>query len=64
MQAMGLVQFGTAGGCHAFDPLETPIDSVTLVLYLGGVESTAGHQAVGLAVQVFQAVLEKQRSQE
>lgn len=57
MQAMGLVQLGSPRGRHALDLLETTVDGVALVLHLGGVEGTAGHQAVGLAVQVLQAIL-------
>lgn len=57
MQAVGLVQPGSPGGRHALDLLETAVDGVPLVLHLGGVEGTAGHQAVCLAVQVLQAIL-------
>lgn len=57
VQAMGFIQLGSPGGCHALDLLETTVDGVPLVLYLGGVEGTAGHQAVCLAVQVLQAIL-------
>lgn len=58
MQAVGLIQLCTASSCHALDPLEALINSVSLLLYLGGVKSTAGHQAVSLAIQVLQAILE------
>lgn len=54
---MGFIQLGSPGGCHALDLLETTVDCVPLVLHLGGVKSTAGHQTVGLAVQVLQTVL-------
>lgn len=57
MQAMGFIQLGSPGGRHALDLLEAPVDGVPLVFYLGGVEGTAGHQAVCLAVQVLQAIL-------
>lgn len=57
VQAMGFIQLGSPGGCHALDLLETTIDGVPLVLHLGGVKGTAGHQAVCLAVQVLQAIL-------
>ena len=57
MQAMGLVQLGSPGGRHALDLLETTVDGIPLILYLGGVEGTAGRQAVCLAVQVLQAIL-------
>lgn len=57
VQAMGFIQPGSPGGRHALDLLETTVDSVPLVFHSGGVEGTAGHQAVCLAVQVLQAIL-------
>lgn len=63
MQAVRLVQLGAAGGCHVLDSLETSVDGIALVLHLGGVKSTAGHQAIGLAVEVLQAVLERYKAE-
>lgn len=63
MQAVGLVQLGAAGSCHALDPLEAPVYCFTFILYLGGIESTAGHQTVSLAVQVLQPILETWRKE-
>lgn len=57
VQAVGLVELGATRCGHALDALEAAVDGLTLVLHLGGVEGTAGHQAVSLAVQVLQAVL-------
>lgn len=63
MQAVRLVELRTAGSCHALDSLEAPIYSFTFILYLGGIESTAGHQTVSLAVQVLQPILETWRKE-
>lgn len=57
VQAVGLAEPGAAAPRQALDPGETPVDGVTLLLHLRGVEGVAGHQAVGLAVQVLQTVL-------
>lgn len=57
VQAMGLAQFCSSGGCHALDLLKASIDGVPLLFHLGGVEGTASHQAVSLAVQVLQTIL-------
>lgn len=58
MQAVGLVELGAATGGHALDLREAAVDSVTLFLHLRGVEGVAGHQAVSLAIQVLQAILQ------
>lgn len=58
VQAVALVELGTAGAGHALDALEAPVDGLAFVLHLGRVKGTAGHQAVSLAVQVLQAVLD------
>lgn len=58
MQAVGLVEFGAAASCHALDLGEAAVDGVALVLHLRGVEGVAGHQAVGLAVQILQTILQ------
>lgn len=58
MQAVGLGQLCTAGSCHALNPLKAPIDGLAFILYLGSIESAAGHQAVGLTVQILQTILE------
>lgn len=50
MQAVGLVEFSPTAHSHTLDLGEAAIDSVALVLYLRGVESIAGHQAVSLAI--------------
>lgn len=57
VQAVALVELGAAGAGHALDALEAPVDGLAFVLHLGRVKGTAGHQAVSLAVQVLQAVL-------
>jgi hypothetical protein len=57
VQAVGLAELGSPGGRHALDLLEAPVDGVPLLLHLGSVKGAAGHQAVCLAVQVFQAIL-------
>ena len=57
VQAVGLAQFRSSGGGHALDLLEASIDGVPLLFHLGGVEGTASHQAVSLAVQVLQTIL-------
>lgn len=58
MQAMGLIKFSPTAGGHALDLGEAAIDSITLVLHLRGVEGIAGHQAVSLAVQILQTILQ------
>jgi len=58
MQTVGLVQLCTAGSCHTLNPLEAPINGLTFILYLGCIESAAGHQTVSLTVQVLQTILE------
>lgn len=57
VQAVRLVELGAAAGSHALDLGEASVDGVALVLDLGGVEGCAGRQAVGLAIQVLQAIL-------
>lgn len=57
VQAVGLAQPGAAAPRQALDLGEAPVDGVALLLHLRGVEGVAGHQAVGLAVQVLQTVL-------
>ena len=57
VQAVGLAQLCSSGGCHVLDLLEATIDGVPFLFHLGGVEGTAGHQTVGLAVQVLQTIL-------
>lgn len=57
MQTMRLVQLGTASTGHALDLGKASVHGVTLVLDLRGVESAADHQAVSLAVEIFQTVL-------
>lgn len=61
VQAVGLVQFGPAACSHALDLSEAAVDGVTFVLHLRGVEGVAGHQAVGLAVQILQTILRERR---
>lgn len=58
MQAMGLIEFSAAAGCHALDLGEAAVDGITLVLHLRGVKGVAGHQAVSLAVQILQTILQ------
>lgn len=58
MQTVGLIQLCTAGSCHTLDPLKASINSLTFILHLGCIKSTAGHQTVSLTVQVFQTILE------
>lgn len=57
VQTMRLIQLGTAPSGHALDFDEASVDSVTLVLDLGGVEGIAGHQAVSLAIKILQTIL-------
>lgn len=57
VQTVRLVEFGAAAGGHALDLAEAAVDSVALVLHLGGVEGVAGHQAVSLAIQILQTIL-------
>lgn len=57
VQAVGLAQPGAAARRQALDLGEAPVDGVALLLHLRGVECVAGHQTVGLAVQVLQTVL-------
>lgn len=59
MQAVGFVEFSATAACHVLDFGKAAVDSIALVLHLRGVESVAGHQAVGLAVQILQAILQK-----
>lgn len=58
MQAVRLVEFSTATSSHALDLGEAAVDSIALVLHLRGVEGVAGHQAVSLAVQILQTILQ------
>ena len=57
MQAVRLVEPGAPAGRHAHDLGEAAVAGVALVLHLRCVEGLAGHQAVGLAVQILQSVL-------
>lgn len=61
MQAVGFVEFSTTAGCHILDFSEAAVDSITLVLHLSSIESIAGHQAVGLAVQILQTILQAEK---
>lgn len=59
MQTVGLVQLCTASSCHTLNPLKAPVNGLAFILYLGRVESTAGHQTVCLTVQILQAILKR-----
>lgn len=60
MQAVRLVQLGSASSSHALDFSKASVHGVTLVFDLRGVEGVAGHQAVSLAVEVLQTILKQQ----
>lgn len=60
MQAVGLVEFSSTACCHALDLGEAAVDGITLVLDLRGVEGIAGHQAVSLAIEVLQTILQEE----
>ena len=59
MQAVGFVELRSPACCHALDLGKAAVDSVALVLHLCRVEGVAGHQAVSLAIEILQAILEK-----
>lgn len=61
MQAVRLVQLGSASSSHALDFSEASINGIALIFDLRGVESIAGHQAVSLAIEVLQTILEQRK---
>lgn len=57
---MRLIQLGSASSSHALDFSESSIHGIAFIFDLSGVESIAGHQAVSLAIEVLQTILEQQ----
>lgn len=60
VQAVGLVKFSASTSSHALDLGEALVDAVALVLHLRRVKSVTGHEAVGLTIQILQAILQRE----
>lgn len=59
VQAVRLVQLGSASSSHALDFSKSSVNGITLIFNLRGVKGVAGHQAVSLAIEVLQTILEQ-----